>query len=436
MRVFFINGNPYKPAVPPIGLEYVCEATLNAGHEATIYDFSLMEETGLETAVRTFSPDVIGITLRNMDTGHLFNNVSYIPELKKLIAGIKIYFKGPIVLGGAGFSLLPEEILRTVEADYGVIGEGDVYFPQLLENLSHPENVPNIVIRNRTTQTITATKKETLKHCPPQLKRGTVDHSNYYKMFSKYPGHSLANIQTKRGCNKSCTYCAEPDVIGRTIIKRDPNDIVSEIKEFIKKGIVDQFFFVDSEFNVCPDHAAEVCEALLANNIQIRWSCYLTPENTDKRLISLMNRAGCENMFWSMESASDPVLQGLGKNYNAADVMRITNTCDELNQTYTILLMFGGPDETEHTVKETWENLRNAKNANFGIVTGVRIYPSTQMAQTALKDGIIASENELLAPTFYRKEYTINVIFPAVEKHFGSMKNCVILGPERKTKFN
>ena len=436
MKILFINGNPYKPAVPPIGLEYVCEAAQDAGHEAVIYDFSHESPAGLERSVRAYRPDVIGITLRNIDTGHLFNNISYIPELKALIAGIRAYFGGPIVLGGAGFSLLPSGIMREVEADYGIIGEGEEYFPRLLENLGDPARVPNLVIRDKETGKIVCTPREMGRPLRLKLKRGTINHPKYYELFSRHPTHSLANIQTKRGCNKNCTYCAEPDVIGRTIIKREPEEIIDEIRRFIGKGIVDKFFFVDSEFNVCPDHAAAVCEALLKHDLRIGWTCYLTPENTGKDLVSLMKRAGCTSMVWSMESASETVLKGLGKAYAPSDVMRIAGICGEMDQPYIILLMFGGPGESVATVNETWRNVRKAKKAFFGIITGVRIYPSTPLARQALKDGVISREEDLLFPVFHRKEYTRDVIFPAVEKRFGSMKDCVLLGPEKKTKFD
>ncbi len=436
MKVLLINGNPYKPAVPPIGLEYVCESARQAGHEAVIYDFSIEDPAGLPRSVGAFRPDVIGITLRNIDTGHLFNNISYIPELKALIAGLRTYFSGPIVLGGAGFSLLPSAIMSEVKADYGIIGEGEICFPLLLENFANPDRVPNLVIRDKKTGGISCTLKKPHGGPPLKLMRDTVNHLKYYELFSHHKTHSLANIQTKRGCDKNCTYCAEPDVIGRTIAKREPEDIIDEIKRFTAQGITDKLFFVDSEFNVCPDHAAEICEALLKYNVRIGWTCYLTPENTGKDLIALMKRAGCSCMVWSMESASEPVLKGLGKPYAPSEVMRIAGICSEMDQPYIILLMFGGPGESRDTVHETWQNVHKAKNALFGIITGVRIYPSTPLARMAQNDGSISSQDDLLFPVFYKKDYTRDIIYPEVEKHFGSMNNCVLLGPEKKTKFD
>ncbi len=47
----------------------------------------------------------------------------------------------PIVVGGSGFTLLPEEVLDFLGADYGVVGEGERAFLELLGELSgnaHP----------------------------------------------------------------------------------------------------------------------------------------------------------------------------------------------------------------------------------------------------------------------------------------------------------
>jgi radical SAM superfamily enzyme YgiQ (UPF0313 family) len=436
MKVLLVNGNPFRPAVPPIGLEYVCEAARGAGHEAKIFDFSHQDRVGMEAEITSFCPDVVGITLRNIDTGHLFNSVSYIPVLTSLVGDLRKCFGGPIVLGGAGFSLLPGEILRTVRADFGVVGEGEQILPMLLENLDNPSCVPNLAILDQKTGGVTCTARVASGCQSFQPKRDTVDHPRYYSLYGGFKNHSLANIQTKRGCNKRCTYCAEPEVIGRDIVKRDPEEIVEEIKRFLAKGIDKQFFFVDSEFNVCTEHAAAVCEALIEHDVRIGWTAYLTPDNTDLELIQLMQRAGCTDMVWSMESACDKVLQGLGKSYQASDTVRVAQACDGLGQRYTFLLMFGGPGESEETVRETWRNTQLLRNAFFGVITGVRIYPSTALARQALKDGVAKSERDLLLPTYYREEYTRNVIYPVVAELFKGRSNSVVLGPETKTKFD
>lgn len=435
MKVLFINPNPYRPAVPPVGLEYVAEATREAGHAVVMFDTVVEDVASLPARVRSERPDVIGITLRNLDTGNFFNNQSFVTPAADLIASLRTYFSGPIVVGGAGFTLLPVALLETLGADLGVVGEGETVFPALLANLSTPQLVPNVVYRGADGRARATERRFEWK---PTIKprRDLIDHRAYYDRFGGFKNHTIANVQTARGCDRFCSYCAEPRVIGRNLIAREPDEVVDEVERIVAKGITDRFFFVDSEFNVSPAHATAVCEALLRRGVQINWAAYLIPDHVDRELVTLMARAGCRQMFWTMESASDTVLKSLAKSHRAADVVRVGRLCGELGLDPIILLMFGGPRETAATVAETWRHVRDIPNAHFGVVTGVRVYPSTPLARQMLHEGAIRQESDLIPPVYYRPEHVRQEVFPAVLEHFGDMPNAVVLGPQRKTKFD
>ena len=44
-----------------------------------------------------------------------------------------------MVLGGAGFTVMPRTILEYLDADFGVVGEGEMAFPWVLERLARGE---------------------------------------------------------------------------------------------------------------------------------------------------------------------------------------------------------------------------------------------------------------------------------------------------------
>ena len=115
--------------------------------------------------------------------------------------------------------------------------------------------------------------------------------------------------------------------------------------------------------------------------------------------------------------------------------MRVGRTCGELGLRAIILLMFGGPGESADTVRETWERAHALPGAVFGIGTGVRIYPST-LARLAQREGQFARDVDLLEPVYYRPERVRDELYPAVMRHFGDMPNAIVLGPDRKTKFD
>lgn len=436
MRVLFVNPNPYRPAVPPVGLEYVAEATRAAGHEVSIFDTGYEDVADLRARVIAWRPDVVGVTLRNLDTGHFFHSVGYVAPTAALVASIRRDFAGPVVLGGAAFTLSPQLLLAAIGADLGVVGEGEGVFPALLARLDAPHEVPNVVYRDPRDGAVRATPRRFDWRPTLSPRRDTVDHHAYYRRYGDLPGHSLANVQTARGCDRFCTYCAEPRVIGRNIITRDPDEVVDEVERFVAKGIRNRFFFVDSEFNASPAHAAAVCEAILRRGVKIQWGAYLVPDGVDREFLRLLDRAGCRDLVWTMESASDRVLKRLAKSHRGDDVARVGRACGELGLRPILLLMFGGPGECVETVDETWRKVRDVPNAVFGVVTGVRVYPSTPLARQTIAEGQVADEAALLEPVFYRPAHVRDVVFPAVHERFGAMPNAIVLGPERKTRYD
>ena len=66
-------------------------------------------------------------------------------------------------------------------------------------------------------------------------------------------------------------------------------------------------------------------------------------------------------------------------------------------------LMLGGPGETRETVEESLAFADSLPLATLQITLGIRLYPGTDLAETALQDGIITPEDDLLPPRFYLK---------------------------------
>ena len=89
----------------------------------------------VEREVRLFQPGLVGISVRNIDNVNLLNEQYYIDNIKTIVATIRAASGAKIVLGGAGFSLIPDLILKETGADYGVIGEGEALMAGLADDL-------------------------------------------------------------------------------------------------------------------------------------------------------------------------------------------------------------------------------------------------------------------------------------------------------------
>ena len=136
MRALLISANTEKIPDPvyPIGPACVGAAARRAGHDVEAVDLCFADDArALVTgAIRDFAPDVVGISLRNLDNSAYPENSSYIDDYRSLMSWVRETSGAPVVLGGAGFTVMPATILEELHADYGVVGEGEHAFPWLL----------------------------------------------------------------------------------------------------------------------------------------------------------------------------------------------------------------------------------------------------------------------------------------------------------------
>jgi radical SAM superfamily enzyme YgiQ (UPF0313 family) len=64
-------------------------------------------------------------------------------------------------------------------------------------------------------------------------------------------------------------------------------------------------------------------------------------------------------------------------------------------------LLLGGPGETKDSVEESLSFADSMKLETLKITVGLRIYPQTPLATTALSEGVIRADEDLLLPRFY-----------------------------------
>jgi radical SAM superfamily enzyme YgiQ (UPF0313 family) len=101
------------------------------------------------------------------------------------------------------------------------------------------------------------------------------------------------------------------------------------------------------------------------------------------------------------ESGSEKILAKMNKKYSPADVRRISESLQSFGIGRMGFLLFGGPGETKETANERLAFADSLTLEAMKITIGIRIYPHTSLAQTAIKEGLIKADDNLLIPKFY-----------------------------------
>jgi hypothetical protein len=433
MRLALINTNRIKPPIAPIGLEYVAEAADSAGHEVQVLDLCWEEDvdTAIAGFLRSSAFDLIGLTLRNTDDCSFATRDSFVGDLADLVTSIRASAEAPTVLGGVGFSVMPEPILELTGADLGVWGDGEFAIAALADCLQagadwreqaarSPANLPGVVWKADGEWRRNPPSKRPLSDLPP-MRRNWVDNARYFREGGQ------AGIETKRGCPGNCVYCADPVAKGREARLRPPGAVVDELETLLAQG-VDHFHTCDSEFNIPETHAQAVCEEIVARGLgsRLRWYAYCAPVPFCAQTASLMRQAGCVGINFGVDSGDAAMLKRLRRAFTPEAILEATRLCRAQGITVMLDLLLGSPGETRDSLTRTVELMKASGADQIGVALGVRIYPGTELCSRLERDGPaegLVGRGDALEPRFF--------IEPQVEPGAGKLLDELIAGDER-----
>ena len=400
-NILLINANsekiPYP--VPPLGL-CILTGILEKKYNVRIYDGMFEGAKYLIDTINEFKPDYIGISMRNIDNLQLTNPVSFVDEiLNNYIKPIKETTDVPIIIGGSGFSIYPDYLIDYFDIDYGIVGEGEESFLELLnalDNGSDPLCIQRVVSKNSNKFNISINQFD-MKNLPFSEIDKRIDYTNYTK-------ESAYSIQTKRGCGHKCIYCTYPCIEGANFRVRSPKNIVDEIEEAHNRLGNIIFEFVDSTFNDPAGHAEEICKEIINRKINVNLRTMgINPVNVTRELFDLMLKAGFKEIDCTPDSASPKMIKNLKKNFTYEQLVRSAELIKEYDMPTVWFFIFGGPGENEETLKESFDFMENciSKYDVAHMTLGLRVYPDTDLYDISLKEGIISPDDDLIKPFYY-----------------------------------
>jgi radical SAM superfamily enzyme YgiQ (UPF0313 family) len=380
----------------PLGLAHINAALRREGHETRWLD-RLSNTDRLVDTLKEFRPNLVGISLRNIDDVLIGQRENFYDELAPFTATIRQHSEAPVVLGGSGFSIFPERLLGLTGADYGIAGEGEPGILALLDALKNGgdfSRVPGLVYRQKEKIVINPSVpgptdwELTGADRPPEIARTYLAASD------------TLNLQTQRGCHFLCCYCTYPLIEGRSHRRRPPEIVAAELENLQQQG-AKFVFIVDSVFNSTPRHVTEICEAILRRNVKISWGCFLRPQGLTAELMDLMARAGLKYIEFGTDSFSDVTLKTYAKHFTFDEVFESSELARKRSIDYCHFLICGGPGETPATLQEGFENSQRLQRSTIMAVVGMRIYPGTPLFAQAVAEGVIQRDADLLAPAYY-----------------------------------
>ena len=369
----------------PLGLAYIAGYLDPEQHNTKMLDLMFADDYlgDVERAVKDFQPDLVGLSIRNLDNGSNLNPQSVLPITKEVTDLVRSISQATIVCGGPAFSILPKDCFEYIGPDLGITGSGGDSFSDLADRLERGESykdLPGLVYKEDDSITVTEQQSTSGVLKPPRLEELDLD---------KYAEAGFGiGVITKWFGNQSARQNLRPI-----------REVIDEVKDLKQRLGLSKFFFIASGFNLPPDHAMSFCQGLIDADLNIEWNTGLVPESCDRELIDLMKESGCGLAIIGdlVVDAHDP--EDLSA--RLAQMLRVCHLCEEGELPYTVGQTFGAPGETQGTVEQKLVFLRDINPAVANLRVGIRMLPGSKSAEQARSEGQIFNDGDLLQPTFY-----------------------------------
>lgn len=399
MRVLLVNPPNYKSIEsilpeaideergysPPLGIMYVAAYIReHTSHQISLLDCQAEELSykQIEAEIKKRKPDVVGITTL---TFNLIDTLEVAKIVKKVNPQIKV------VLGGIHVHIFPEETIALEGIDFLVLGEGEITFTRLLENIKSKKalkKIKGLVFkeRNKIVNTGAPDFIEDLDALPFPA-RDLLPFKKYSSVLAKRS--PITTIFTSRGCPYRCIFCDRP-TLGKRFRARFALNVVEEMEECLRMGIF-EFFLYDDTFGVDRQRVLEICNQILKRNLKIGWDIRTRVDTVDEEVLRKLKKAGCERIHFGVESGNAEILRILQKGITIKQAKKAFRLARRAGIETLAYFMIGHPGETEKTVRQTI-NLAKKLEPDYVHFTPLTPFPATKLYWWGLERGIFKTD--------------------------------------------
>lgn len=198
-------------------------------------------------------------------------------------------------------------------------------------------------------------------------------------------GDRYTFVVTSRGCPAGCRFCIKHVTYQNSFRLRSPEHIMQEVRKLVALGTKSIHFEADL-FTANREQVVGLCQAILDEGINIRWTCNSRVDFVDQALLNQMAEAGCWMIAWGIESGSPEILRRARKGITpdrVAHTLRMAKAAGIRNYGYFII---GLPGETKETINQTIAFSKSLP-LDFALFHIAVPYPGTPLWFEALENG-------------------------------------------------
>lgn len=343
-------GNRSIFRFPPLGVAYIAASLRDAGYDVNILDCTFMSRK------EAFKKAGAGA-----DVVSIYSMVTMREESIRFAKYMRDHCD-LLIAGGPLPTCDPVSFIE--DFDIVVREEGERAMPDILyayESGHGFESIPGIVYRKDPGKAMVKGSREPVFTPRRELEadldriafpaRDLLPNGSYIKYWKRRFGYAATTVITTRGCPFRCEFCSNA-VFGISYRERSPGNVIDEVEYALSFGY-DRIHFADDVFTLRRERVLRICEEIKRRGLNFKWECLGRVDSIDRDVAASMKEAGCDRIFFGIESGNDSILRLMNKRITvdrARLAVEAARTAGIRTGAFFILCY---PGETDDTVLDT-----------------------------------------------------------------------------------